>query len=50
MPLTLKELGVPKKDLDAVIKRCLDCNGGIVKGYMDLDKKAGTERFGSVVE
>jgi alcohol dehydrogenase YqhD (iron-dependent ADH family) len=50
MPLTLKELGVPKKDLDAVIKRCLDCNGGAVNGYITMDKKAVTEIFTSVLE
>jgi alcohol dehydrogenase YqhD (iron-dependent ADH family) len=50
MPLTLKELGVPKKDLDDAIKRCLDNNGGLIKGYMDLDKKAVTEIYTSVVE
>jgi alcohol dehydrogenase YqhD (iron-dependent ADH family) len=50
MPLTLKELGVPKKDLDAVIKRCLEANGGLVKGYMDLDEKAVTEIYSSALE
>jgi alcohol dehydrogenase YqhD (iron-dependent ADH family) len=50
MPLTLKELGIPKKDLDAVIDRCLKSNGGIIHGYLDMDKKAITEIFSSVVE
>lgn len=50
MPLTLKELGVPKKDLDAVIKRCLDSVGGTVEGYMNLDKKAVTEIYTSALE
>jgi alcohol dehydrogenase YqhD (iron-dependent ADH family) len=49
MPLTLKELGVPAGDLPEVIRRCLDHNGGIVPGYMDLDKDAVTEIFTSVV-
>ncbi|MDR2182398.1 MAG: iron-containing alcohol dehydrogenase [Treponema sp.] len=50
MPLTLKALGVPKKDLGAVIKRCLDNNGGKVSGYLELDKEAVTEIFTSIVE
>jgi alcohol dehydrogenase YqhD (iron-dependent ADH family) len=50
MPLTLKELGVPSNEIEAVIKRCLDANGGLVKGYMDLDKKAVTEIYTSVIE
>jgi alcohol dehydrogenase YqhD (iron-dependent ADH family) len=50
MPLTLKELGIPKTDLQAVIKRCLESNGGKVPGYMELDEKAVTEIFTAVVE
>jgi alcohol dehydrogenase YqhD (iron-dependent ADH family) len=50
MPLTLKELGIPTEDLPEVIQRCLDHNGGIVPGYVDLDKAAVTEIFNSVVE
>jgi alcohol dehydrogenase YqhD (iron-dependent ADH family) len=50
MPLTLKELGIPRKDLDAVIQRCVETTGGIIHGYLDMDKKAITEIFSSVVE
>ncbi|MDR3121424.1 MAG: iron-containing alcohol dehydrogenase [Clostridiales bacterium] len=50
MPLTLKELGVPKKDLADVIQRCVDINGGEVPGFVALDKAAVTEIFTSIVE
>jgi alcohol dehydrogenase YqhD (iron-dependent ADH family) len=50
MPLTLKELGIPKADLPAVIKRCLDVNKGTVPGFVDLDEKAVTAIFNSVAE
>jgi alcohol dehydrogenase YqhD (iron-dependent ADH family) len=50
MPLTLKELGVPKADLPAAIKRCLDANNGMVPGFVDLDEKAVTAIFNSVAE
>jgi alcohol dehydrogenase YqhD (iron-dependent ADH family) len=49
MPLTLKELGIPASDLPAVIKRCLDVNNGVVPGFVDLDEKAVTAIFNSVV-
>jgi alcohol dehydrogenase YqhD (iron-dependent ADH family) len=50
MPLTLKELGVPKGDLPEVIRRCVEATGGVIHGYLDLDKKAITEIFTSIVE
>jgi alcohol dehydrogenase YqhD (iron-dependent ADH family) len=50
MPLTLKELGIPKEDLPAVVKRCMDVNGGTVPGFVDLDEKAVTAIFNSVAE
>ncbi|MDR0497085.1 MAG: iron-containing alcohol dehydrogenase [Treponema sp.] len=40
MPLTLPELGIPKTELGVVIKRTVDDNKGKVAGYMDLDEKA----------
>ena len=40
MPLTLGELGIPKEDLPALVKRTSDANNGIIKGFMDLDEKA----------
>lgn len=49
MPLTLKELGIPTADLQAVIDRVV-VDGGMVPGFMDLDKAAVTEIFTSVVE
>jgi alcohol dehydrogenase YqhD (iron-dependent ADH family) len=50
MPLTLKELGIPKEDLSAVVKRCMDHNKGKVPGFMELDEKAVTEIFASIIE
>jgi alcohol dehydrogenase YqhD (iron-dependent ADH family) len=40
MPLTLPELGIPKAELAAVIKRAVDANNGKITGFMDLDAKA----------
>ncbi|MDR2096141.1 MAG: iron-containing alcohol dehydrogenase [Treponema sp.] len=51
MPLTLKELGIPKGDLQGVIDRCLDNLGGALEGaFMDLDRNAVTAIFSSMVE
>jgi alcohol dehydrogenase YqhD (iron-dependent ADH family) len=50
MPLTLKELGIPQEDLPRIIRRCLDSNGGTVKGYTELDSAAVTAIFTSIVE
>ncbi len=50
MPLTLKELGVPAEDLEAVVDRCMARNGGMVRGFMDLDREAVKEIFASVLE
>ena len=49
-PLTLKELGVPKTDLPEVIKRCLMHYNGKLPGYIELEEKAVTEIFSSIVE
>jgi len=50
MPLTLKDLGVPKEDLPDVINRCMEDHGDIVPGYMPLDRNAVSAIFSSVVE
>jgi alcohol dehydrogenase YqhD (iron-dependent ADH family) len=50
MPLTLKELGIPRADLPAVVKRCMDVNNGTVPGFVDLDEKAVTAIFNSIAE
>jgi alcohol dehydrogenase YqhD (iron-dependent ADH family) len=50
MPQTLKDLGISKNDLEDAVQRCLDRNGGMIKGYMDMDKAAVTEIFRSVLE
>jgi alcohol dehydrogenase YqhD (iron-dependent ADH family) len=49
MPLTLKELGVPKEDLPTVVKRCMEHNNGKVPGYVELDTREVTEIFSSVL-
>lgn len=50
MPITLKELGVPRADLSEVIQKCNSNADGIIEGFMDLDKKAVAEIFTSAVE
>ena len=51
MPLTLRELGAPKSDLDAIVKRCLDnFGGGPVPGYVPLDREAVAAIFASIAE
>ena len=49
MPLTLEELGIPKTELQTVIKRTLDANKGKITGFMDLDEKAVREIFNKLV-
>jgi len=48
MPLTLTGLGIPKTELDEVIRRTLECNNGKITGFMDLDEKAVVEIFTSI--
>jgi alcohol dehydrogenase YqhD (iron-dependent ADH family) len=50
MPITLKELGIPKEDLPGVIQRCADSTGGRINGFLTLDEKAVAEIFASVAE
>jgi alcohol dehydrogenase, iron-dependent len=51
MPLTLKELGVPKTDLQSIIERCVSSfPDQIVPGYMPLNREAVTAIFTSVAE
>jgi hypothetical protein len=50
MPLTLRELGIPREDLPAVVRRCVDHNKGKVPGFMELDENAVTEIFSSIIE
>ena len=49
MPLTLKELGIPKEDLKQIVDNCNCSSDGILHGYMDLDKDAVETIFSSVV-
>ena len=48
MPLTLSELGIPRAELQAVIKRAADANNGKIAGFMDLDEKAISAIFTSI--
>ena len=48
MPRTLAELGIPKEDLPAVIKRTLDAKNGKITGFMDLDEKAVSAIYASL--
>jgi alcohol dehydrogenase YqhD (iron-dependent ADH family) len=50
MPLSLRELGVPKADLPEVVRRCMKHNKGLVQGYVDLDEDAVREIFASAAE
>jgi alcohol dehydrogenase YqhD (iron-dependent ADH family) len=50
MPLTLKDLGIPKEDLDAVVRRCMAVNNGKVPGFMELDEHAVREIFESIAD
>jgi alcohol dehydrogenase YqhD (iron-dependent ADH family) len=50
MPLSLKELGVPKEDLPDVIDRCVADSGDPIRGFIDMDRAAVAAIFGSVVE
>ena len=51
MPLTLAELGVPnpQEELPAIVKRVLDANNGKIAGFIDLDEKAVTAIFTSML-
>jgi alcohol dehydrogenase YqhD (iron-dependent ADH family) len=50
MPLTLKELGVPKEDLKNVVDRCTGGPGGGVGGFIEMGYDAVSAIFASVVE
>ena len=51
MPLTLRELGIPAADLDAVIARCLNAwGGGPIPGFMPLGADAVAAIFKSCLE
>ena len=50
MPLTLTELGIPKTDLQVIIKLTADANKGKIKGFIDLDEKAISAIYASIGE
>jgi alcohol dehydrogenase YqhD (iron-dependent ADH family) len=45
LPTTLAELGVPEEEYDAVTERCVVDNGGLIKGFMDIDAEGIREIF-----
>jgi len=45
MPVTLKELGVPKAEIPQAVERCVKSNGGRITGFLDLDEKAIAEIY-----
>ena len=49
MPLTLTELGVPKKELPEAIRRTVDANNGKISGFLDLDENAIGAIYASMV-
>ncbi len=40
MPLCLKDMNIPEKDIPEIVKNCRSNAEGLLKGYLDLDKKA----------
>jgi alcohol dehydrogenase len=50
MPITLKGLGISKEELPGIIKRSVRNADDIIAGFINLDIKAITEIFTSVVE
>jgi alcohol dehydrogenase YqhD (iron-dependent ADH family) len=46
-PVTLGELGVPAGEVDAAAARCIEDNGGTLKGFMDIDADGIREIFES---
>ena len=48
MPLTLKELGIPKEELPMIIKRTVDVSNGKFEGFIDLDEKVITDIYTSM--
>jgi alcohol dehydrogenase YqhD (iron-dependent ADH family) len=50
MPLTLKELNIPKSDIPAIAKRLVDVMNGKVPGIIDLEEKDIIAIYNSVAE
>jgi alcohol dehydrogenase YqhD (iron-dependent ADH family) len=50
MPTTLKELGVPKDELDDAIARVVANTGGLIHGFMELDAAAIAEIYRDAAE
>lgn len=49
LPVTLNDLNIPLSDVTDIVEKCRYNADGIVKGYVDLDKKAVEEIFMGLV-
>ena len=49
MPLTLAEMGIPKADLLSIIERAVNANKGKIAGYIELDEKAISAIYASII-
>ncbi|MDR1495505.1 MAG: iron-containing alcohol dehydrogenase [Clostridiales Family XIII bacterium] len=45
LPTTLAELGIPEGEYDTVAERCVEENGGLIKGFMNIDADGIREIF-----
>jgi alcohol dehydrogenase YqhD (iron-dependent ADH family) len=45
LPVTLAQLGVPENEYDAAAERCVENNGGLLKGFMNVDADGIREIF-----
>jgi hypothetical protein len=43
--VTLAELGVPEDEYAAASERCVEDNGGLIKGFMEIDADGIREIF-----
>ncbi|MDR1136581.1 MAG: iron-containing alcohol dehydrogenase [Clostridiales Family XIII bacterium] len=50
MPLTLRELGVPEGDLEDVVRRCMEDNGGLIEGFLNMDETVVREIYSSILK
>jgi len=50
MPNTLAELGVPKADIPAIVKRVVEAHNGKIIGLIDLEEQAITAIYNSVAD
>jgi alcohol dehydrogenase YqhD (iron-dependent ADH family) len=49
MPLTFEELGIPASEVKEMVRRTMSANNGKMSGFIELDEKAVTAIFSSMV-